>query len=129
MPGCLVFFYQKTCSDHVYTLSKAAKFGLAQAIYFQGGFIFFGGYGTDIVSRLTDKSYQWSKLGTLTTMRTFDKVARMNNDFYLIGGKGKLPIEKCTFESTKVNCTRPGLSLTDVWTPETLNVDTTYCQK
>ena len=54
-------------------------------VYLQGSYVFFGGYGTDIIAKLDGKSFKWSKIGKLNTQRKHHGAIIIGDTVFIVG--------------------------------------------
>ena len=55
------------------------------AVYLKGSYVFFGGYGTDIIAKLDGKSFKWSKIGKLNTQRKHHGAIMIGDTVFIVG--------------------------------------------
>ena len=103
-------------------------------LYFDGGFILFGGKTPSgmsrVIARLDLGTTSWSKLGDLTTYRDQHNVIYDGEVFMVIGGQfsDNLHSEKCSLSGSTMTCTRQKPYLTDYSrTPALIMVPEDFC--
>ena len=98
-------------------------------VYFDNGFIVFGGHSTDTtIARLDIPTTAWSKLGKLKSGRHGHGVIYDGKAFMVIGGNGSYKTEKCLLSGTSITCTEqtPTLENYDI-TPALIMVPEDFC--
>ena len=69
------------------TVTSSTDFYAAPTLYLQGNYVFFGGLNTDIIAKLDGKSYKWTKLGKLNTIRANFGAILVGDTVFVVGGK------------------------------------------
>ena len=64
-----------------------------------------GGYNKPTIAKFSPRMNKWTKLGDLRSARGSHGVARIGNQFLVIGGNnGPLSTESCTLKGDSMNC-------------------------
>lgn len=102
----------------------------AATVYFQSTFVVIGGYENggagelDIVARLDPVTFEWDQLGRINYKRSGHSAIVSGETFYVVGGAGGKPIEKCDFEQ----CTTLEIMTDFKFYPELFLVSDDFCQ-
>ena len=76
-------------------------------LYFENGFIIFGGWDTrSIIARLDLSTTSWTKLGNLKVGRAQHNVIYDGDVFIIVGGlqEGSFPTENCSLSGSTMAC-------------------------
>ena len=76
------------------------------AVVFRGGYhYYFGGTNVTSVCRLEEKTWNWSKLGQLNSVREGYGVISVEEKFIVVGGHSSQNIEECLLDNGEFSCT------------------------
>ena len=114
----------------------ANYFCMSAVIFYNNGFIHFGGFGytdggdLDLIARLDSQTYEWSKIGRLKQKRRKHNVILTQSDFLILGGQDRpFKTERCSYENKTISCSTQTPELSDYIFPILIPVSSSYCKE
>ena len=97
-------------------------------LYFEGGYIVFGGYESSVIGRLDLSTTTWNKLGDLKTGRYYHNAIYDGEVFIVIGGSGSRKTEKCSLSGSTMACSEQSPTLVNYYVyPAAIMVSEEFC--